>query len=229
MIDLVTELAPTVLATQEGLDHQLADLMAGIDDRYRLIAEHRHDGRTEENSAVIHDATLVEPVEVEHRWLSDTPEIPGSRSWGNVLPRMYTLVRFRRRGDGREFVVVATHVDHREPLAQVNAARQLVDRIGTLDPALPVLVMGDFNVGEDSEPYAILTGAGLRDSWLVADHPGPRLGTFNNYGKPDPEGVRIDWILGTPPVAFRSARAVDIAPHGQYPSDHLPVEAVVEV
>lgn len=226
MIELVNELAPAVLATQEGLGHQLAELMEGLDERYALISQRRHDGRTEEHSAIIHDTTVVEPLEVEHRWLSDTPQVPGSVSWDHDLPRLASLVRYRRLADGREFVLLATHFDHRSELARVRSAHQLVDRVAALEPGLPVLVMGDFNADEESEPYAILT-AGLRDSWLVADRPGPRLGTFNNYGDPDPGGRRIDWILVNDAVHVDAARTVEATAGGRHPSDHLPIEAVV--
>lgn len=225
MIELITELAPDILGTQEGLDHQLAELMAGLGDHYRLIAEHRHDGGPEENSAILYDSRTVELVTVEHRWLSSTPAVPGSRSWGNTLPRMYSHAGFRRLADGTEFDVISTHFDHESAEAQLRSAHQLVAVIKTVDQ--PLVLLGDFNAGEDSEPYEVFSAAGLQDAYLVAADSGPRLGTFNNYGTPDADGVRIDWILVTPGVAVRSARTVDRAPNGQYPSDHLPVEAVI--
>lgn len=227
-VELISRLAPDVLGTQEGLDHQLADLMAGLPDHYRLSAEHRHDGGSEENSAIIYDSRTVELMTIEHRWLSDTPELPGSISWGHSLPRMYSLATLRRRADDAEFFVISTHFDHESPSAKINSARQLLARADALDAGGPLVIMGDFNSGEDSEPYAILTGAGLRDACLDAADRGPRLGTFNNYRAPDPDGVRIDWILINDRVDARSARAVDDAPGGQYPSDHLPVEAVLD-
>lgn len=227
MIDLVSALAPDVLGAQEGLDHQLAELMDGLDARYRLVSEHRGDGETEENSALIFNSNSVELLDVDHRWLSDTPKVPGSISWGATLPRMYSVGAFRRLADGREFSVIVTHFDHQSAEAQARSADQLVRVITGFDPQRPVVLMGDFNAGEDSEPYAVLTGAGLQDAYLVAAERGRRLGTFNDYGPPDPDGVRIDWILVNDRVAVESARMVDHSPFGQYPSDHLPVEAVL--
>lgn len=227
MIELITDLAPDLIGAQEGLDHQLADLKAGLDDHYELVSEHRHDGRTEENSAILYDSRRLALISVDHRWLSDTPEVPGSRTWGNTLPRMYSHARFSRVDDGVEFDLIATHFDHESAEAQRRSAEQLVDVIKNVDNSRPLALLGDFNTGEDSEPYATLTDAGLRDAYLVAEDRGPRLGTFNNYQQPDPDGVRIDWILVNPAVEVSAARMVDRAPGGQYPSDHLPVEAVV--
>jgi endonuclease/exonuclease/phosphatase family metal-dependent hydrolase len=227
MLDLLRGLGPDVLGTQEGLDHQLADIAGGLGDHYRLIAEHRGDGAQEENSAIFYDRRTVELVAVEHRWLSDTPDVPGSRSWGTQLPRMFSVAWFRRIDDGIAFTVISTHFDYQPTAAQVKSAKLLAERAAGLDRAEPLIVMGDFNTGEGSEPYDILTAGGLRDAYLAARERGPRLGTFNNYGAPDPAGDRIDWILVNDRIVVESARMVDVAPGGQYPSDHLPVEAVV--
>ena len=228
MIELLTELAPAVLGTQEGLDHQLRDLMAGLDDHHRLISEHRHDGGTEENSAVIYDSRLVEPVQIRHRWLSDTPDVPGSKTWGAHLPRMYSLIEFHRLSDGHPFHLITTHFDHESENAQRRSAELLITQAAELDHDQPLIVLGDFNAGEESEPYEILIKSGLRDAFLGAAERGARTGTFNNYQTPDPEGPRIDWILINAAVTATAARIVDQAPGGQYPSDHLPVVADLE-
>lgn len=232
MIELLTRLAPDVLGTEEGLDHQLADIGQGLGDRYRMVAEHRHHGdgsiNAEEYSAIYYNTDTVELIEVSHQWLSDTPDVIGSRTWGTHFPRMFSVAHFRRLIDDRAFTVITTHVDHEVASAQVKSAELLLSHAAQVEPDRPLLVMGDFNVGEDSEPYAILTGSGLRDAYLHAAERGPRLGTFNNYADPDPDGVRIDWILVNQLIKVTSARMVDEAPGGQYPSDHLPVEAVLE-
>lgn len=224
-IELLTGLAPDVLGTEEGLDHQLADLMAGLPAHYRLAAEHRHDGGSEENSAIIYDSRTVDLIAIDHQWLSDTPEVPGSISWGHSLPRMYSLATFRRVTDDAEFFVISTHFDHESSRAQLKSAHQLLGRAADLAAGRPLVIMGDFNCSEDSEPYAALIGGGLRDAYAIAIDRGPRLGTFNNYGPPMADGARIDWILINDRTTARSARMVDEAPGGQYPSDHLPVEA----
>lgn len=227
MIALLRETAPAILATQEGLDHQLADLEAGLRDQYRLVSKHRHDDGPEENSAIFYATTQVELIEIQHRWLSDTPDVPGSITWGTTLPRMYSLATFRRHDCDTVFYVINTHFDHASTAAQLNSAHQLTTQIAALDPDRPLFLLGDFNNGEDSEPYGVLIGSGLRDAYLDAPQRGPRVGTFNNYQSPEENGTRIDWILVNDHVRTEKARMIDCAPGGQYPSDHLPVEAGV--
>ncbi len=57
--------------------------------------------------------------------------------------------------------------------------------------------------------------------------PHRRMGTFNNYRRPRVGARRIDAILATPDVGVR-ATGIDPRPTGtSWPSDHLPVQAVV--
>lgn len=229
MVELLRELEPAVLGTQEGLDHQLADVLAGLGEHYALTAEHRGDGEREESSAIFFDTRLVELVDVRHRWLSPTPEEPGSRGWGAHFPRMFTVARFRPIADGGALVVIATHLDHEVEVARLESARILAGEVAGLDGEVPVVLMGDFNVDVGSAPYRALVAAGLRDAVGVAAERGPVMGTFNAYAAPDPAGERIDWVLVNDRVRVASARVVDAAPGGQYPSDHLPVDVVIEL
>lgn len=228
MVELVRGLAPDVIGLQEALDHQLADLHDGIGQHYALLAEHRGDGGREENSALFYDTRSLEPVAVTHRWLSLTPQVAGSRSWGTHFPRMFTRARFRHP-DGDILTVISTHLDHEVEQARVRSAELLADEIASLVHAEPVVLMGDFNAEIGSEPYRVLTESGLRDSLLVADDAGPLVGTFTEFAAPVVGSPRIDWILVNDQVSVTAARVVDIAPGGQYPSDHLPVEAVITI
>ncbi|HEX8629971.1 MAG TPA: endonuclease, partial [Catenuloplanes sp.] len=55
---------------------------------------------------------------------------------------------------------------------------------------------------------------------------GPVYGTFHNYQPLVAGGARIDWVLTTPGVAV-AATAINTyrSAAGQFPSDHLPVQA----
>jgi endonuclease/exonuclease/phosphatase family metal-dependent hydrolase len=44
-----------------------------------------------------------------------------------------------------------------------------------------------------------------------------------------PDGDRIDWILTTPGATTSSAEILTFSRHGQFPSDHLPVQAVLRL
>jgi endonuclease/exonuclease/phosphatase family metal-dependent hydrolase len=76
----------------------------------------------------------------------------------------------------------------------------------------------------------LLSGGILRDAWANArTHLTPGWGTFVNYRRPRADAPRIDWIVVTKDVRVLRA-AIDGEPvDGRWPSDHLPVHAVVRV
>ncbi|MET8764282.1 endonuclease/exonuclease/phosphatase family protein [Lentzea sp. NPDC004782] len=220
---LLTEL-PAVLGTQEGLYGQLLDIAHDLPDHYDWIGLGRAGGSHDEFMAVFFDTLRVQPLEFDHRWLSATPNVVGSTSWGNRVIRMVTWIRFADRATGTQFVVVNTHFDHESENARVRSAEYVRDLVSGL--TLPVVLTGDFNAAAGaSQTYSILTG-GLADSWLAGRQTTPAYGTFHGYGPLVPNGPRIDWIL-TRGVTVESAAINTYRRDGQYPSDHLPVQALL--
>ncbi|MFF3346983.1 endonuclease/exonuclease/phosphatase family protein [Streptomyces sp. NPDC002779] len=227
MRELLHREAPHIIGTQEGLFPQLLDIDSDLGRHYDWIGTGRLHGSADESMAVFYDTRRVRPLEYDHFWLSDTPYVIGSNTWGAAFPRMVTWVRFSDLRDGdREFTVMNTHFDHRGQSARERSAALIAERIKGLDPALPVVVTGDFNVpAHRSVVYDTLLGAGLVDTWDTAAERGPRYATFHGYRPLVPDGDRIDWILTTPGVTAHRAAINTFAVDGQFPSDHLPVQA----
>lgn len=227
---LIDREAPDVFGTQEGLYAQLRDLAADLP-AYDWIGLGREGGSRGEFMAVFFRRDKFEPVAFDHFWLSDTPEVIGSMTWGNHFRRMVTWVRLRERATGREFEFWNTHFDHEVEAAREKAAALLAERLARVDPQVPLLLVGDFNcLAAASTPYAILTGkAGLTDAWLAAARrTNDGLNTFHGYQPPKRAGERIDWILARHPSAVSEAAILDYAENGQTPSDHFPVIATVK-
>ncbi|HYQ67320.1 endonuclease/exonuclease/phosphatase family protein [Actinophytocola sp.] len=227
MAELIRRERPTVLGTQEGLAGQLRDLDADLPDHYDRVGQGRGGGDRDEFVAVYFDTRRLVPMAHGDFWLSDTPAVPGSASWGNTTSRMATWVRFRDRRTGRALVVVNTHLDNVSETARVRGAELLRDMIGAFDPGLPVILTGDFNAPAGrSAVYRTLT-AGLADSWTAAaTHLSPRYATFHGFRPPRP-GDRIDWILTRGAVSVPAAGIDTFTRGGESPSDHFPVEALV--
>ncbi|MFH8804013.1 endonuclease/exonuclease/phosphatase family protein [Streptomyces sp. NPDC017936] len=228
MRDLLRAAAPHVIGTQEGQPPQLRDVEADLGPHYDWIGRGRGGG-DDESMAVFYDTRRLTPVEHAHFWLSDTPEVPGSNTWGAGYPRMVTWVRFRDvRAGGREFCLFNTHLDNESGYARVRAASLITERLATFDPALPLLVTGDFNAVAHRDPvYDTLLAAGLVDTWDTARRRGTGYGTYHGYKALVPGGARIDWILATPGVTVHRTRVDTFSRNGRYPSDHLPVLASV--
>ncbi|MGW7258373.1 endonuclease/exonuclease/phosphatase family protein [Streptomyces sp. NPDC054834] len=223
--------APDVLGTQEGLYQQLRDIHADLGPTYDWIGTGREGGSHDEAVAVFYNTRRLAPVEHDTFWLSDTPKVIGSNTWGAALPRIATWIRFRDlQDDGREFHLLNTHLDHRSQYARERAAALIAQRIAELGPSLPFLVTGDFNsAAHDNRAYDTLLDAGLVDTWDTAAERSKLYATFHGYQPLVPDGDRIDWILATPGVTTHRATINTYARDGQFPSDHLPVQASVSL
>ncbi|ACB76975.1 endonuclease/exonuclease/phosphatase family protein [Opitutus terrae] len=230
MQHVIEQTAPDLIGTQEGLYTQLRDLAADLP-AYEWIGLGREGGSRGEFMAVFYRRERFEPVAFDHFWLSDTPDVIGSMTWGNNYRRMVTWVRFRERASGREFYFWNTHFDHEVETARQKAAILIRDRLAQLDASVPLLLVGDFNCAAGNSPaYETLTReAGLTDTWTAATaRVNEGFNTFHNYEPPRHDGVRIDWILARTPSAVPRAEIVTYRENGQTPSDHFPVLADVQ-
>ncbi len=180
--------------------------------------------------AVFYRRDRFEPLAFDHFWLSDTPVVIGSTSWGNRLPQMVTRVRFRDRTSGRVFEFWNTHFDHQSEPARQRSAALLRDRIAAVDPALPVVLVGDFNaIAGASHAHTVLTdGTGLADTWTLAkQRKNEDMNSSNGFREGRRESKRIDWVLARPPVAVDESEIVIYTEDGVLPSDHYPVTATL--
>ena len=220
--------APDLFGTQEGLYRQVKDIDQAMSD-YDWIGVGRDGGSRGEFMAIFYRRDRLEPLEFDHFWLSDTPAVVGSTSWGNTNIRMVTWVRFRDRRTERQFIAINTHFDHRIREAREKSASLILQRVGTFDQNLPIILLGDFNARADqSAVYNILVADnGFRDSWHTAEKRGDAIDTFHNYRPVGDSGRRIDWILTRGPVQTLSTEVITFSQDGQCPSDHYPVSADV--
>ncbi|MFD3443704.1 endonuclease/exonuclease/phosphatase family protein [Microbacteriaceae bacterium 4G12] len=223
---------PTILGVQEALFPQLASVAHALPPSYRSVGIGRDGGSRGEFGSIFYAAARLTLLSYDFLWLSDTPEVMGSATWGNTVPRMITEARFLDSATGIEFAVLNTHLDHEHAESRTLGARAIAERIASTHADVPVLVMGDFNApAERSEPYALLTeGAGLRDAWHAAKRRVTAgYGTFADYRRPVEGGDRIDWLLASDRVEVLTAAIDPFAWRGRTASDHLPVQALVRL
>lgn len=231
MIELLKLEQPTLLGVQEVLYQQLAAIEEALPE-HRLVGYGRQGGSHDEYSGIYYDPARIEVLEWDQFWLSDTPKVIGSATWGNTVTRIVTWARVRDLYSGKEFAMINTHFDHQSEPARVNSAKAMVELINGGLSGLPLIVTGDFNSSShNSGAYATLVDSGeLIDSWDTAEKQlTPEWNTFAGYRDLVEGGNRIDWILGTDEVRVRKAAINSYREDGRYPSDHLPVQALVQL
>lgn len=229
--DLVRSEAPHLLAVQEAVPTQVHHLATALGSRWTPVVADRSPAGGGEHVGFFVDRERLRVDGTRTIALApDTTRI-GARAWGAPFPRIAVLVDLHDLRTGTDFLAVATHVDPFSPLARVRSARLLGEQVRAA--AKPAVVSADWNAGERSASARVLAAAGLVDTWdLVAATERPAgVGTYAAYREPRPGGHRLDRILvrgdaGVRPVVDRVAISTR-RPAGTWPSDHLPVHAVV--
>ncbi|WP_341953395.1 endonuclease/exonuclease/phosphatase family protein [Salinibacterium sp. TMP30] len=218
---------PALIGVQEALFRQVHFLRDALGEHYHSIGYGREKNTGGEGCPIFYDSRRLQVVEWRQVALSDTPNVPGSTSWGNRTPRITVEASFLDLATGVQFQAINTHLDHRSRKARLRSADALRNMVEASPH--PTIMTGDFNTDADTDPYNQLTGKGLLcDTWNTTEERLTRgWGTYPNYGPPRLDRKRIDWILVTPTVATVTAGINVTRYQGGWPSDHVPVQAVI--
>lgn len=232
MKECIESVSPDVFGTQEGLYHQLKDVAADLP-AYDWIGTGRDGGSKGEFMAVFYRRERLEPLEFDHFWLSDTPNIIGSTTWGNSNRRMVTWVKFKDKQTGKQFYFWNTHFDHEIQPAREKSAALVRERVLALKTDLPVILVGDFNAkgGENPAYHTLVNAEAFKDSWFTAaKRVNEEYNSFTGF-RPGPHkgGDRIDWILYRGNVSVSKTEIVLFQKNNQLPSDHFPVVSWVKL
>lgn len=235
LADTITAFRPDLLGTQETLGFQrdfLVEKLSG----YEAFGVGRDDGKEKgEMMAVFWRKDRFEKTDGGHFWLSETPTVAGSKSWDSSLPRMATWVKLKdKKAGGKAVLWVNTHFDHIGKVSRVKAAKLIRSQIAALGEGCSVIVTGDFNSGEGSEPYRALFALNGKDESPVVDsyrvaHPKreENEGTTTPFKARPSKGSRIDWIGVSRDWKVVSAAIDHTSRGGRTPSDHFPITAVI--
>ena len=226
---------PDLLGTQETLGFQ-RDYLAAQLSGYEVMGVGRDDGKEQgEMTALYFKRDRFEKLDGGHFWLSETPDVPGSKNWDAALTRMVTWVKLRdrRQPKAKPLMFFNTHFDHRGEQARVESARLLRRRIEAARKTNRVIVTGDFNAGEESAPYQAFFSvnpkpAPVADTYRALNpNRTPNEGTFSGFKVSGTTGPRIDWIGVSSEWKINSATIDRTEREGRTPSDHFAVTAIL--
>ena len=190
-------------------------------------------------------------------WFSDTPEVPGSNTWKgqSQCPRIATGALFHEIKNGKDtgtkLFVYSTHFDHVGETARQKSAELIMHRLMPKDdgPQVPIVVMGDFNCGEESPAVRFIKGETVEldgemkkppmklvDSFRSA-HPEEKdvatfhgfKGTAYTYNNVNKIGAKIDYIFVTPDIKTLEAEIIRTNDNDRYPTDHYPIRATIRL
>jgi endonuclease/exonuclease/phosphatase family metal-dependent hydrolase len=236
LLDAIGSLDPHVMGVQECMPFQGDEIKmrfphldrVGVGRYHGVVCEPRpQESRSGEHCDVFYDTRRYLAESCGTFWHSETPDEPGSISWGNPYPRITTWAILRARERDRRFAFFCTHYHGGEPCAG-RATDLMIRRIRAVAPDLPRTLVGDFNLTPTSPHHASLTAQGpegtdLRDAWQLLGKPEQDAGTAHGFdGKPQ---TRIDWILVGRHFSPVTMERSFYNRGGRYPSDHFPLVA----
>jgi endonuclease/exonuclease/phosphatase family metal-dependent hydrolase len=225
-VDVMRAQDPAIICCQEVLEDQFADLSAGLPEFDSFgMADEPHS--LDVVDVIFYRRGLFRRVSAGGHWLSQTPHIPGSKSWDSDCIRLCNWLRLVETASGKEFRVVNTHLDHISQLARENQARLINEDAAAYEAAYPQILTGDMNAIASNAAIVSFKAAGWADTYEAVhgqDTPGNSFHRFMGPAFPAQVG-KIDWIFVRGAVRTLSARIVTDTINGRYPSDHYFVSA----
>ncbi|MBO4634871.1 MAG: endonuclease/exonuclease/phosphatase family protein [Bacteroidales bacterium] len=217
-VAMLETLKPDIVGLQEVLPDQQEYITAQCPN-YVAYGIGRNDGVEGERMTVIYNKDVLEMLQGGTWWLSETPDVP-SVGWDAKYPRTATWVLMKDLRNGKQFYFVNTHLDHKGVEARRNGLALVVAKIREMNPDVPMVLTGDFNVEPGDPALTALDGLMInaRESAPVTED----TPSFNGY-RTERQKV-IDYIYYSQFAAARDFRVVtesflDIP----YISDHYPI------
>ncbi len=223
-----------LLGVQEALHEQMLNLKERLP-QYKYAGVGRDDGQTKgEYSAIFYDTGRLQLLETKTFWLSETPEVPGSKSWDAAITRIVTWCKFRDRKTKKQFFAFNTHFDHIGKVARRESAKLLKQKVNEIAGNNPVIIMGDFNSKPADEPIRLLVDKDDTQKFTdtkvlsVTPHYGP-TGTFNAFRSKETDDEPIDYIFVKGKWKVLQHASISQTWGGRFASDHFAVLAKMKL
>lgn len=227
VLAVIRDYDPHLLGLQECLRDQLNSIMDEFP-QYSSLGIGRDVDGAGEYSPLLYDRTRFDVIQAGTFWLSDTPDVPGSKTWGNAITRICTWASLFDRSINHRLCVYNTHWDHISQSSRIKSGELIRQRLEAPGADEPIILMGDFNVGPANPARAPLTAAGLRDSFVDVHPDGAHEGTFHAF-RGQANSDKIDAILISEHWRVLDVDIVTANQDGRFPSDHFPVTATLEL
>ncbi len=234
--ELLNQYRPDVLGLQEALDFQISEISAMLPG-YERVGIGNLGGSKGLHTVIFYDAVRFVPSAEGTFWFSDTPHVPGSKGWGNVIPRTCTWARLIEKESGQAFYFYNVHLDHISQRSRKNSVVLLTQFIHGRSSADPFVLTGDFNSREKSTPIQYLKGKiplRIKAKGSVLN-PEPVMDTFRVRNPKDRNAAtfhgfrrfffrfKLDYIFVPPSVRVQAAKIIQLRWKKCYPSDHFPL------
>lgn len=224
--EVIRSRSPEVICFQEMWEPQYIDLRAAFPDyrSYSVIDEPA--GRHPVNT-IFYRADAYRLISAGGYWLSESPHVAGSSSWGSAYIRLANWVRLTHRLARYEVRVVNTHLDNVSQAARENQARLLCEDAASYPVDYPQVLTGDMNCDASNAAIGTLRAGGWSDTYSHihgTESPGHTYHEFLGPGFQS-DVNKMDWIFTRGEAEVATAGIIRDSVDGRYPSDHYFISA----
>lgn len=217
-----------IIGVQEALLTQIDDIQKDLGNSYEIYAVGRGgEGKNNESCAILCKRERFLILNKGTFWLSETPDIIGSKLEGSTLPRICSWMRLFDFYNERIMFVFNTHLDHMSPKIRYRMVGILftyMEKLLINSISRNVILMGDFNAFSDEETISFIKKK-FNDSCLDE-----KEFTFHGWTGKNQYG-RIDYIFYKENrMGLKDFKTIkdQYEENGikKYPSDHFPIRAI---
>lgn len=223
-----------IVGTQEVLVNQLNDLKSRLPE-YNAIGVGREDGIEKgEYSAILYKKDRFKEIKSGYFWLSETPEVAGSKGWDGACERIATWAILEDISSKKQLFFINTHLDHVGKIARQEGVTLLLSRANALANGLPIIMTGDFNATPESDVIKHVTDVNSPEHLIhskdIAVEKSGTDWTFHGFGKVLMERREfIDYVFVSKGIKVAKHNVLREKLDDIFISDHSVVVAQIEI
>ncbi|MBN2166646.1 MAG: hypothetical protein JW717_10245 [Marinilabiliaceae bacterium] len=226
---LLKQKKPDIIGFQDIDKNQLVALSYDLHD-YKYIGDANN---SDFNPTIFNPVFFVKEkfdlISWSQFWLSENPDILGSKGWGSDISSAVTWVQLKNKETGHIFYVFNTLFSSDAQKARNESAKLLVKKINTIVGEAPVIITCSLSDTPESKPYRIITSGyknyvSLWDSEKIAIIKNERMiVTYNGYN--DETNLVEDYIFVNGYLNVEKYNNYKIKRKDIFISNHYPVMA----
>ena len=216
IIEFINEEKPDFIGFQEVNQNMLNSLVEKLTN-YNYVGEPRSENG--EYNPIFY-VKKYPFIKTNTYWLSDTPNLPGSKHPDAYFPRIYTTLTVEI--NNQLFEIVNTHLSHISNLARKDGMKALIEYYKKIS-INNFILMGDFNAYPDQGVNELLTKE-LKSCW--ENYQGDML-TFHDFSD-NVIGLPIDYIFTSKNILIKKATIHRSKINNKFLSDHYPVSVIIQ-
>lgn len=227
-LETILKTAPDVICLQECQMEQLQDFRQALEPEWGAFwMRLAPDGGPE--NVIFYRRAFADISDHGGYWLSDTPHVPGSKSWGSECVRLANFTVLET-ADG-PVRILNTHTDHASQTAREKQTQMMIDE-SVYWGNMPQIITGDLNCDVNNPAIQLWLQNNWRDTHFEATGIRDERFTAHDFLGEAWQGDRgicgngkMDWILVKGPLRSVSSCLVTDRDGELYPSDHYFVAA----